>query len=163
MNFKQYFILFLIISGIGRVECQNQKLIQQHDIIPLNPEVRYGKLANGFTYYLLKNDNPENKIHMRLVVKAGRMHEDKDQLEYAHLLEHLVVESTKHFPSVHNFMNKIGGYSNANTGSRHTNYYAKIPSDNKLVIKRALQLLRDWAQGNKYQPGQIALRILPPF
>ena len=158
MNFKLYIFLFLIISGVGHVKSQNQKLIQQHDTIPLNPAVRYGKLANGFSYYLLKNDNPENKIHMRLVVKAGRMHEDKDQLEYAHLLEHLVAGSTKHFPSVHDFMNKIGGYSNANVGFRHTNYYAKIPSGNKLVIKKTLQLLRDWGQENEYKPDQIEVQ-----
>lgn len=163
----QNFLLCLGLSMLG-FSCTAQDIIslckqypivtQQHDTIPLNPEVRYGKLDNGFTYYLLKNDNPENKIHMRLVVKAGRMHEDKDQLEYAHLLEHLVVGSTKHFPSVHDFMNTVGGYSNAGAENRYTNYYAKIPSDEKFVIKKALQLLRDWAQGNEYQPDQIEVQ-----
>ncbi|WP_252114256.1 M16 family metallopeptidase [Gramella jeungdoensis] len=158
MNFKLYIFLFLIISGVGHVKSQNQKLIQQYDTIPLNPEVRYGKLDNGFTYYLLKNDNPENKIHMRLVVKAGRMHEDKDQLEYAHLLEHLVAGSTKHFPVVNDFISSVGGYKNANIGSRFTRYYAKIPADDRQGLKQGLQLLRDWAQGNKYQPDQIEVQ-----
>ncbi|UUZ55333.1 hypothetical protein LP419_06150 [Massilia sp. H-1] len=38
--------------------------------LPVSPQVRVGKLPNGLTYYIQKNAKPENKLELRLVVKA---------------------------------------------------------------------------------------------
>jgi zinc protease len=39
--------------------------------IPVDPNVKMGKLANGLTYYIRKNAKPENKVELRLAVNAG--------------------------------------------------------------------------------------------
>ena len=143
---------------MGSCSSQNIKVEQQATSITLDADVRYGKLNNGFTYYLRKNNVPENTIELELIVKAGRIHEDANQLEYAHLLEHVVAGKTRNFPSIHDNFSKSGGYSNAQTGSRHTAYYATIPSHNKQVVKEGLLVLRDWAQGNKWEPEFIAMQ-----
>ena len=67
-------------------------------IIPLNPQVKTGKLANGLRYFILQNKKPENKVELRLAVNAGSIQEDKDQLGLAHFMEHMNFNGLKHFP-----------------------------------------------------------------
>ena len=38
--------------------------------LPLDPAIKYGKLENGLTYYILKNNTQKNKVYLKLVVKA---------------------------------------------------------------------------------------------
>ncbi len=66
--------------------------------LPLDPAVRTGKLANGFTYYIRHNEEPKNRVIMYLVNKAGSVLEDEDQQGLAHFMEHLNFNGTKHFP-----------------------------------------------------------------
>ncbi len=52
--------------------------------IPIDPLVKVGKLENGLTYYIRKNDKPENKVEFRLVVNAGSLMENEKQQGLAH-------------------------------------------------------------------------------
>ncbi|MEZ4780663.1 MAG: hypothetical protein R2816_03490, partial [Flavobacteriaceae bacterium] len=36
--------------------------------IPIDPNVKIGKLSNGLTYYIRNNGKPEDKVELRLVV-----------------------------------------------------------------------------------------------
>lgn len=56
-----------------------------------------GRLPNGLTYYIRQHPKPENRVEMRLVVRAGSLQEDEDQLGIAHLVEHLAFNGTSHF------------------------------------------------------------------
>lgn len=56
-----------------------------------------GKLDNGLTYYIKNNGKPENKVELRLVVNAGSILEDEDQLGLAHFMEHMNFNGTKNF------------------------------------------------------------------
>ena len=38
--------------------------------LPLDPAIRMGKLPNGFTYYIRKNTEPENRVQLYLVNKV---------------------------------------------------------------------------------------------
>ena len=38
------------------------------DPIPVGPQVKVGKLANGLTWYVQRNARPERKLELRLVV-----------------------------------------------------------------------------------------------
>ena len=40
-------------------------------VLPVDTNVRIGVLKNGMRYYIRKNDRPENRVEMRLVVHAG--------------------------------------------------------------------------------------------
>src|ERR1700754_4391089 len=48
-------------------------------ILPLDPAVRTGKLANGFTYYIRHNEEPKNRVLLYLANKVGSVLEDEDQ------------------------------------------------------------------------------------
>jgi zinc protease len=67
------------------------------DPIPVGPQVKVGKLDNGLTYYIQKNSRPEKRLELRLVVKAGSILEDEDQLGLAHYTEHMAFNGSTHF------------------------------------------------------------------
>ena len=67
-------------------------------MMPVDPEVVVGTLPNGLRYYVRPNGKPANRVELRLVVKAGSVLEDADQLGLAHFVEHMQFEGTQHFP-----------------------------------------------------------------
>ena len=46
----------------------------------MDPNILYGKLENGLTYYIQKNTTPKKKLALNLVVKAGSLMESENQL-----------------------------------------------------------------------------------
>src|SRR5665647_681361 len=48
--------------------------------IPVDPRITVGQLPNGLRYWIRENREPKNRAELRLVVKAGSVLEDKDQL-----------------------------------------------------------------------------------
>src|SRR5688572_27124996 len=52
--------------------------------IPVDPEISVGRFPNGLRYYVRANAKPEKRAELRLVVKAGSILEDDDQLGLAH-------------------------------------------------------------------------------
>ncbi|BAU54075.1 M16 family metallopeptidase [Mucilaginibacter gotjawali] len=131
------------------------------NIIPLDPDVRTGKLPNGFTYFIRHNEEPKNRVLMYLVNKAGSILEDEDQRGLAHFTEHMSFNGTKHFP--HNqlvdYLQKagvrFGADINAYTSFDETVYQLPIPSDNPKLLKGGLEIMRDWAQEALLDPAEI--------
>src|SRR5919106_6464950 len=78
--------------------------------MPVDPEVALGTLPNGLRYYVRANKRPARRAELRLVVKAGSVLEDDDQLGLAHFVEHMQFEGTKHFPklSLTAFLGSLG-------------------------------------------------------
>lgn len=147
-------IIFNFLFGIS---CQSQESNQENlQTLPLDPTVNYGKLDNGFTYYLKRNKNPEEKVILSLIVKAGYINEDKDQLQYAHLLEHLVAKQTRSYPNVSEYFSNAGGFKNAYTTGTYTFYKATIPSSDKKILNESLQIFKEFAQGNEWSKESIA-------
>src|SRR5215203_2069147 len=64
--------------------------------MPVDPEVVVGTLPNGLRYYVRPNAKPARGAELRLVVKAGSVLEDDDQLGAAHFVEHMEFEGTRH-------------------------------------------------------------------
>ena len=120
--------------------------------LSLDPEVRIGKLANGFTYYIRKNKTPEKRVMMYLAVKAGSILETDEQRGVAHFVEHMNFNGTKHFPKkkLSNYLEqsgvRFGADLNANTNLDETVYQLPLPSDNPELLANGLQIMRDWAQ-----------------
>ena len=82
-------ILFLIIIFISNYSKATE--------FPLDPKIKYGKLENGLTYYIRKNNTPKKKVYLKLVVKAGSLMEEEHQRGLAHLLEHMAFNGSKNF------------------------------------------------------------------
>ncbi len=119
--------------------------------IPIDPNIRTGKLENGLTYYIRNNGKPENKVVLRLVVNAGSILEDDDQQGLAHFMEHMNFNGTKNFKKnelvdyLQSIGVKFGQHLNAYTGFDETVYMLPIPSDNEEKLEKGFQILEDWA------------------
>src|SRR6478672_7097866 len=72
--------------------------IKMDQPLPVDPNVKVGRLPNGLTYYIRKNTKPEKKLELRLAVNAGAVLEDNDQRGLAHFMEHMSFNGSKHFP-----------------------------------------------------------------
>jgi len=61
----------------------------------LDPDVIYGKLDNGMTYYIRENREPKERAEFYLAVNVGALSEDADQNGLAHFTEHMAFNGTK--------------------------------------------------------------------
>lgn len=123
----------------------------QNEKIPFDAKVKTGVLANGLKYYIIQNKKPEKKIELRMVVNAGSIQEDNDQLGLAHLMEHMNFNGLKNFPKneVVTYLQSIGvdfgADLNAYTSFDETVYILPIPADDKKKIERGFQIIADWS------------------
>ena len=119
--------------------------------MPVDPNVKIGRLSNGLTYYIRKNTLPEKRAEMRLVVNAGSVLEDEDQQGLAHFMEHMNFNGTKRFPKneLVSYLQSIGvqfgADLNAYTSFDETVYILPVPTDKPELIDKGLQILEDWA------------------
>lgn len=129
--------------------------------IPFDPSVKTGKLKNGLTYYIRKNEEPKNRAELRLVVKAGSVLETNDQQGLAHFMEHMNFNGTKNFPKneLVDFLQKtgvrFGADLNAYTSFDETVYMLPIPTDSAGLLEKGLQVLEDWAHSALLDPSEI--------
>ena len=138
-----------------------QAAIDLADTIPVGPHVKVGKLPNGLTYYIHKNAKPEKKLELRLVVKAGSILEDEDQLGLAHFTEHMAFNGSTNFRK-HELVSylqsigvKFGADLNAYTSFDETVYILPIPTDRKANVEKGFLVLKDWASGVTFNHADI--------
>jgi len=111
----------------------------QCDVARTNAAARdkiVGKLPNGFRYLIVRSALEPGRISSSLEVSAGFAAEDKDQIEVAHLLEHLLASSYTDGRGMRikqTDSNSIG----AHTDDDYTEYHFKFP-----VSQLAFQLNR---------------------
>ncbi|HEX3763235.1 MAG TPA: insulinase family protein [Kofleriaceae bacterium] len=129
--------------------------------LPLWPEVKHGKLANGLTYYVLKHGKPEKRAFLWLAVNAGSVQENDDQRGLAHFDEHMAFNGTRRFPKadIVNYLEKIGmrfgADLNARTTFDDTVYELEVPTDKKAFLDKGLDILHDWAGDVSYDPVEV--------
>ena len=156
------FVLSLVVAGfvfgtsLITISCKSTNVSgkkNQTTSTPLqfNSSVVRGSLENGMDYYVLHNEEPKNRIILRLVVKAGSCMEEEDQQGVAHFIEHLAFNGTEHFEksAIVDYFEKIGmnfgADLNAYTSFEETVYKLEIPADDPSIIQQALLILHDWA------------------
>lgn len=135
--------------------------VNPSDKMPVDPQVKIGKLDNGLTYYIRQNKRPEKKVELRLVVNVGSINEDDDQQGLAHMAEHMAFNGTTHFKKndIVSFLQDIGvGFGNdlnAYTSFDETVYILPIPTDKPGNIEKGFQVLEDWAHNVTYLNDDI--------
>lgn len=153
-NILLIFSLFIVSSTWA----QSNEL---NNIIPLNPNVRYGKLSNGMTYYIQKNTTPQKRCDLRLVVNAGSILENNSQQGLAHLVEHMAFNGTKNFKKseivdfLENTGVRFGADLNAYTSFDETVYMLELPSDSEKILLNGIQILEDWAHNVSFENSEI--------
>ncbi len=146
-------LLFLFLCAFSSSTFAQQNLNEK---LPIDPNVKIGKLANGLTYYIRQNKKPQQKVELRLVVNAGSILEDENQQGIAHLNEHMAFNGTTHFKKndIVSFLQTIGvGFGNdlnAYTSFDETVYILPIPTDKPSNIEKGFQILQDWAHNVTY-------------
>jgi len=134
---------------------------EQNKPIPLDPEVTYGRLDNGLTYYIRKNNRPENRVQLRLVVNAGSILEDEDQLGLAHFTEHMLFNGTESFEKneIVDFLQSVGvefgADLNAYTSFDETVYMLPLPSDDPEILDQGFQILEEMAHQATFEGEEI--------
>ena len=150
-------VAFVLIASFRAVYAQD-KLEQP---IPVDSKIRIGKLDNGFTYYIRHNAKPENRVEMRLAVKAGSVLEDDDQQGLAHFVEHMAFNGTKNFAKndLVNYLQSVGVQFgpeiNAYTSLDETIYMLTLPTDSSRIIQKGFQIMEDWAHNLTFDDSEI--------
>lgn len=130
--------------------------------VPLNPKVLYGKLENGLTYYIQKNQLPKDRAMFYLVVNAGAIDEEDNQNGLAHFCEHMGFNGTKNLPDkqLMNYMEKngvsFGKGLNAYTSTNITCYNLNdVPTTKESLIDSSLIILHEWATNVTFATDEI--------
>jgi zinc protease len=136
---------------------------QEMPPIPVDPDVRIGKLDNGLTYYIRHNAWPEQRAEFYIAQRVGSLQENDDQRGLAHFLEHMCFNGSKHFPGGDDLVKwcetigvKFGEDLNAYTSIDQTVYnISNVPTTREGIIDSCLLILYDWADGLLLEPVEI--------
>ena len=124
--------------------------------LPVDKNVRIGKLDNGLTYYIRHNEKPENRVEFYIAQKVGSILEEPQQRGLAHFLEHMAFNGTKNFPGDERGLGivqwceskgiKFGTNLNAYTAVDETVYNIEnVPSTDAAIVDSCLLILHDWS------------------
>ena len=94
---KHFFSTFLMVLALCGSALVAQQMPQMPPL-PMDPQVRYGQLPNGLTYYIRHNDLPEHHAEFFIAQKVGSVLEEESQRGLAHFLEHMAFNGTKNYP-----------------------------------------------------------------
>ncbi|MCQ2597351.1 MAG: insulinase family protein [Treponema sp.] len=148
-------LVLLLLAG-----CASGKQTKGTDLV-LDPEIRKGTLDNGMNYYVTQSAVGENRISLRLVVKAGSLMEEENEQGVAHFVEHMAFNGTEHFAKndIVDYFETIGmdfgAELNAYTTFEETVYLLEIPADDESMLYTSLEILRDWASAITFDPEEI--------
>ena len=147
-----------ILSTIFAAMCVLMAVAQQMPQmppLPMDPQVRYGQLPNGLTYYIRHNELPEHHAEFYIAQKVGSVLEEESQRGLAHFLEHMAFNGSAHFPgnSMLEYLQrqgvKFGTNVNAYTSIDETVYnISDVPTDptqHPGIIDSCLLILHDWS------------------
>jgi len=150
------FTLTVLVASSGSAQTRPAA-----DSLPLDPAVRSGRLPNGITYYVRQNARPAKRAELRLVVNAGSILEDPDQLGLAHFAEHMAFNGTRHFEKqalvdyIERIGMRFGADLNAGTSFDETVYQLQVPTDSAHLVAQGIQILEDWAHGITFDSVEV--------
>ena len=151
MKFKRFMMLAaLLVSSVAAMVAQEMQMPP----IPIDKNVKIGKLDNGLTYYIRKNNWPENVANFYIAQRVGSIQENEDQRGLAHFLEHMAFNGSEHFPdsALLDFTRRIGvdfGRDlNAYTSIDQTVYrICDVPTKRVTALDSCILVLKDWSNG----------------
>ncbi len=149
MKLKHFLVVaFAFVSGMASAQ------MPQMPPIPVDPNVRIGKLDNGLTYYIRHNNWPENVANFYIAQRVGSIQEEESQRGLAHFLEHMAFNGSEHFPDsmlleyTRSLGVEFGSDLNAYTGIDQTVYrICNVPTTRQTALDSCLLILKDWSTG----------------
>ena len=158
MKLRKLFIAAMMLISIVAVAQQGMQMPP----IPVDPDVRIGKLDNGLTYYIRHNAWPEHRAEFYIAQRVGSIQEDDNQRGLAHFLEHMAFNGSKHFKGnemlrwCESVGVKFGTDLNAYTSIDQTVYnISNVPTTREGIVDSCLLILFDWADGLLLEQEEI--------
>lgn len=153
---KTLLTAFALICA-GLVSAQNM-----FTALPVDKDVRTGKLDNGLTYYIRYNKYPEKQADFYIAQKVGSIQEEEEQRGLAHFLEHMCFNGTVNFPgnSLITYLEsigvKFGENLNAYTAIDETVYNINnVPTTREASLDSCLLILHDWSNALLLENDEI--------
>lgn len=118
-------------------------------------------LTNGFSYALLPRTTEPGRISLRLIVHAGSLDEREDELGYAHFVEHMAFNGTRHYApgKLVKFFERLGltwgDDASAHTYFASTIYEIDLPAGAASHLGEALRIFRDFADGLEFPSREV--------
>jgi zinc protease len=157
-------VLGVLSQGFGHAQApasQAPAAFAPTAVLPFDPAVTTGTLANGLRYYVRRNARPEKRVMLQLAVKAGSVDETDAQQGLAHFLEHMGFNGTRRFKpgeliaALESTGARLGPHVNAQTGFDDTIYMFQLPTDKAGIVEKGMQALADFAGGMTLDPKEI--------
>lgn len=129
--------------------------------LPVDPDIRFGTLANGMRYAILRNGTPPGAASLRLRFDVGSLAEAEDQRGVAHFVEHLALNETRNVPEgeliriLERHGLQFGPDTNAMTAFDQTVYMLDLPRTDAQTVDTALFLMREVAGEATLAPAVI--------
>lgn len=133
---------------------------QESDLTP-DPNVRYGRLANGMRYAIRSNATPTKTVSVRMRFNVGSLMEADDQQGLAHFLEHMAFNGSKNVPEgemtrlLQRHGLSFGAHTNAYTGYDETVYKLDAPNVEEATLRTTFFLLREVASNLTIAPDAV--------
>lgn len=147
--------LLLLITAATKAQMPDMTL-------PVDKDVRMGKLDNGLTYFIRHNNWPENRANFYIAQKVGSIQEEESQRGLAHFLEHMAFNGSDNFKGnaliewCRTKGIEFGGDLNAYTSIDQTVYNIdNVPTHQQGTIDSCLLILRDWSCGLLLEQEEI--------
>ena len=136
-------MVFALLAVMLAVEAREKEL-------PVDPELRIGRLENGLTYYIRHNEQPKGRADFWLVQNTGSLVEEDDKRGLAHFIEHIAFQGTRNFPGINmvdilqNNGVSYGRDINASTGFDDTRFQiSNVPTGRVELLDTVLLMLKD--------------------
>ncbi len=134
-----------------------------HETSDLTPDKRvtFGKLDNGVRYAIIPNALPKGRVSLYLNMQVGSLMESENEKGFAHYVEHMAFNGTRHFPAgslIPFFQDNgmsFGGDTNAHTSLAETVYTLNLAKIDDASVQKAVLILRDFADGMVMDESEI--------
>ncbi len=144
MNCREVLSLLLLVATMAMAGMAKEKEL------PVDPELRIGRLDNGLTYYIRHNEQPKGRAEFWLVQNTGSLVEEEGERGLAHFIEHIAFQGTLNFPDIdmvdilQNNGVSYGRDINASTGFDDTRFQiSNVPTDRVELLDTVLLMLKD--------------------
>ena len=144
-------VIGLIVNPVTAADADDDPWPVTGEGLEPDPTVVWGQLDNGFRYALMPNNEPPDRVSLRLFVDAGSLMEEDHEQGLAHFLEHMAFNGTKHFKPgemVEYFQRlgmAFGADTNAHTSFKETVYKLELPDGSTELLEEGLLLFSDYA------------------
>ncbi len=158
---KLFVFAAMVFSSALSINAQEANPMMQP--LPIDPQVKIGKLDNGLTYYVRHNGYPEKRVNFYIAQRVGAIQEEENQRGLAHFLEHMCFNGTKNFPGngvieyTRSLGVQFGGDLNAYTSIDQTVYNINnVPTTRGIAaLDSCLLILKDWSHDLTLDPKEI--------